>query len=212
VINGLAQDRIAVLAVYDGSSKKPYRQETRAGFDFIARQTHGVSVPIASANEVIGVIKTTLGRVLQPSPALGIPNNYAAWLRAGGFGRRTPAENRFRAPVTVRAPLGTKNGVYRFPISVLGGSPTASDTLGHTWITVRIGILNYPWRIPLLLIFLASLSLLLLRHLRRSSYQFERFERNKPVLGLLLRIALVVGAIGGVVLIWRFAPGTLPPI
>lgn len=210
VIADLARDGIAVLAIYDDTFRKPYRTEARAGFDYIARQTRGVSLPMSSATEVVDIVEQGLRRVLQPAPSLSVPAEFRLWVQDKAFTRGADSVNTFWAPVAVAAPEGAKSGIYKFPLAVIRNHAAGVDTLGATSVIVRVGLLNYPWRFPLLLAFLASVFALLLRRVRRVSREFVRYEQNAPFLRLLGRVAAACLVVIGGVLIWKHAPGTIP--
>jgi hypothetical protein len=208
VVADLVKDSIVVLAIYDDTFRKSLKAETRAGFDYMARQTGGVSVPISSATDVVEVVKQSLRRVLQPAPTLAAPAEFADWVEHETFTR--DSANMFSAPVQVLAPERTKSGIYRLPLYVVRNHSAGADTVGATSVIVRVGMLNYPWRIPLLFVFLFSVLGLLLRRIHRASRNFVRYEQNMTYLRLLGRLIVVGLAILGGVLIWKHAPGTLP--
>lgn len=212
VVADLAHDSIAVIAIYDGSRSKPYHDETLRGFEFIARQTGGVSVPLTSALDVVHVIQQGLLRLVQPAPSLVVPTAYATWVQAATFNRDVPTANVFHIAVNVEPPRKSPSGVYRFPLTVMRGRADGVDTVGQTWITVRIGALNFPWRLPLLLAFLFSLFAWAVSRVRPNAYRFIRYERNWPFLRLFARLVAVALIVGGAMAIWHYAPGTLPPV
>ncbi len=211
VIADLARDGIVVLAIYDDTFRKPYRTETRAGFDYMARQTGGVSLPMSSATEVVEIVEQSLRRLLQPAPSLAVPAEFGAWVQDEAFTRDADSVNTFSVPVAVAAPEEAKSGIYRFPLSVIRHHAAGVDTLGATSVIVRVGVLSYPWRFPFLLLFLASVFAILCRRVRKASREFVRYERNAPFLRLLGRVAAAFLVVLGGVLIWKYAPGTIPP-
>jgi len=209
VIADLATDGIVILAIYDDTFQKPMKAEARQGFDYMARQTGGVSLPISSATEVVDIVQQSLRRVLQPAPSLAAPAEFADWIRGEAFRRDADSVNTFSTPVGVVVPDGAKSGIYRLPVAVIRHHSAGVDTLGVTSIIVRVGLLNYPWRLPLLILFFLSLLGTLIRHARRASREFLLYERTTPFLRLLRQIAVAGLVATGGLLIWKYAPGTL---
>jgi hypothetical protein len=207
VVNALADDSITAIAIYDGSKAKPFRAETLHGFDYLARQTRGVSLSLNDAAEVVDIIQVGMRRVLQEAPTLQSPSPFASWVQSDPFDRRD-STNTFTTRVSVHAPAAMCKGIYRFPLTVLR-SGTNADTIGQTWVTMRIGILFFPWRWPLLLLFLLLTSLGILRRAARPVRRTGLYEGNRPVLGLLLRVAGFSLMAGTAWALWRFAPGTV---
>lgn len=211
VVESLAADSIVVLAVYDGTKKKPLRAETRKGFDYLAARTGGVSLPIKQSQEVVEIVQLGLQRVLQPAPRLSVPRAFTDWVTATSFERIDSTSNVFVSPASVGAPAGTCAGIYRFPLTVVRGGQAGTDTVGHVWITARVGLMHLPWRVPLLVLF--TLLLLGWQVLRTfgPAPLLVRYEQNHPLIGLLARMTLAGLVVGAGVAVWRYAPGTIPP-
>lgn len=217
VVGQLTADGIAVIAVYDSGgwfSKKDLMEEAIKGFQFMAIETKGLSIPLRSAGSVADAIKVGVRDSYRPSPGIVVPAEYRTWVEAGEVRRIGNSYRQFEFDVGLSPPAGVTDGIYRFPLIAVQGGKASGGEIGHTWVTIRIGLVNYSWRWPLMLasLFLALL-LLLARLIWGRKHGAIRYERNGQFWAALWRLAAVALVFAGLYAIWKYAPGAIsdPP-
>ena len=110
-------------------------------------------------------------------------------------------------------PVDAKQGIHRFPLIATHANDLGGAEIGYCGLTVRLGILNYAWRgvlVALYVLLLAALTLARLAQLRSLGTPVAYFKggaakyvaKRVVVVGLALLVFLVI---------WRLAPGTVPP-
>jgi hypothetical protein len=213
VVEDVARRRIAIIAVYDTATwlqNKAMLGLAIRGFDFMAQRTGGLTKPIRSAREIPEVIKAGVRETYLPKPGLLVPPAYQAWVGVSAPIKRARG-TQFDFGVRLRPPDGTPDGIYRFPLTAAHGGTAGGGEIGRTWMTIRIGLLNYSWRWPLLFAYLIPLCFLLGRVIGERRVPV-RYERNGQFWVLLLRLGGIVFAVILLYIIWKYAPGAAPSL
>lgn len=201
VVKQLARQQISVLAIYD-TSPKELLDEARRGFEFMAQQTGGLAKPIEAATEVAQAIRAGVREKSLPAPIVLPPPGYRSWVDLGAPRKGADGTRHFEFNVTLHPPEGTPDGVYRFPLRAVSGSPDGKE-IGTTWVTVRLGIVH--WRWPWLWVYLFALLWLLRRTLRGRRIPV-RYEQNGQLWVLLWRVGVLLLSLSLIPIIWVYIP------
>lgn len=213
VVEQVAAKGIKIIAVHDSPgwfSSKPYIAEAIRGFEFMATETGGLAVPIRSADQVPHAIQAGVREAYRPIPRIAVPGDYESWVGVSRRAGSRSADRLFGFGVTLQLPEGTPAGIYRFPLRAVFDSPGGGE-IGGSWVTIRTGLWNYPWRLPLLFAFLLSLAPAYAWRWARAGRDSIRYLHNRQFLVALSGLAQIAVLALIACLIWAYAPGTLPP-
>ena len=204
VVRQLSENKIRIIGIYDQgswSSRKPLSDETRLGFEYLAKETAGLAVSVSSADEVPNAIRQGFAEVRPSVPVVRAADRYVSWLTITSGEPLDAKGLHYRFPVSVTPPIGTASGVYDIPLRVMAADATDAVELGSSTIRVRIGWLYYPWRWALVGLLLVALAALLLPKLLLQGPLLAgalRMTSTRAEKGLIWRgtIVMVVLAVG----------------
>jgi len=210
VVSRLAAAHITVIGIYDRGPwyrRKPLGEETRKGFEYAAKQTGGIAVPVTASNEVGGAILRGFAEIRPPVPAVRPAGAYSKWALVAPGEAADAKGLAFRFPITVTPPKGTAAGIYEIPLQVVAGPNANAGQTGASAIRVRVGWLYYPWRWIVIALLALLLLLAVLLPTAGSRRAFIRMVGRPAGLGLLWRVLLL----GGVTAALVAATMVLPP-
>lgn len=213
VVAQIAGEKIAVIAVYDKGgwfSPKPEMEDAIKGFTYMASETGGMSIPVRSASDIPEAIKAGVREGYRHPPGLYVPTEYQQWVTASDPKKRDDTNRRYDFAVTLSLPDNTPEGVYRFPLVAMHGGTASGGEIGRTWVTIRVGLTNYEWRWPVLLVYLLLLPLMSFVLIRlRGRGKPVRYMRNSQRWSIGWRVLLLAVLISLPYVIWTRFPG--PP-
>lgn len=198
VVHQLATNKITVIGIYDRGpwySRKELGAETKMGFEFVAKETGGLAVPITAADEVPNAIRQGFTEVRPPVPVVKVSEEYATWLTISPAEAIDAKGLHYQFVISVAPTNGYKPGIYNIPLRVVAGDATDAGEIGRSTVRVRIGWLHYGWRWPLfaaLVLLLAILALWNVMRRRRLLPAGSRMLGAHAELGLLWRGVLVL--------------------
>lgn len=207
VVTQLAADGITVMTVYDRGpwyDRKPDMDDAIKGFEYMAAETGGFSVPVSSADKVPRAIKAGVSAIKRTPPGVFVPVAYREWATVLGPLARDESGRKYQFPVDLHPPHGTPDGIYRFPLVAMHAGRIEGGEVGRTMVTVRIGLGNLDWRWSAFLLyplFGAIFVWLMVSH--RSG---ERLYGNRIALKMLARALLLAMVIALPVLVWKLIP------
>lgn len=214
VVAQLAQDGISVITVYDRGPwyhRKPNMDDAVKGFNYMAAQTKGMSIPVGSSGDVPDAIKAGVRGTRRAPPAVFVPAAVREWVDIDPARSKDESHRHFAFRSRIHPPRGTPAGVYRFPLIAMHGGKIAGGEIGRTWVTVRIGVAGINWRFVILFFpLLALLIYALWRRINRGQ-SADRYMENGLWATLLLKVSLFLLLILVVPLLARkFVPE--PPV
>jgi hypothetical protein len=210
VVARLKTDGVTVLNIYQEGWFKIFHNSTVQDFQFLADETNGLSISVNSAEEVPGAIKAGLKEIYLLKPQLVISPDFINWVSASAPKKQSESNRNFTFDVHLKPPLNAPDGIYRFPLKVLHGGLSGGE-IGECFVTIRIGLRNYSWRGPFLMVWPILWGILLLNQAAKHTKAAIRYERNPLVfIQLIWNLLMFVIIIGGIYLIFKFAPGILP--
>lgn len=212
VVRQLVDAKITVIGIYDRGpwyNRKELGTETKMGFEFVAKETGGLAVPVTAADQVEGAIRQGLSEVRPSVPVVSIPEAYATWLAVSASEAVDKSDLHYHFDVSISPPKGTPAGIYDMPLRVLAGDAAGAGEIGRSAVRVRIGWLNYAWRWPFIILLLLLLTMASWQGLRRRGGLMPtggRMLGRRAEVGLLWRWALILGVIALIVVVAAILP------
>ncbi|HEB87586.1 MAG TPA: VWA domain-containing protein [Gammaproteobacteria bacterium] len=196
VVNKAKKAGITVITVYDKGgwfTKKPAEKDAIKGFEYIAKETGGLSKAIGSATEVVEAIKAGVRDSYRPAPGLFVSEEFRDWVKSPVPMKREKDSKRYKFSVTLRAPDEAKSGIYKFPLIAVHGGLAKGGEIGKTSITIRVTDSVLDWRWIALMAYLLFLFLLvwMIFFQRKRRGGGIRYLRNRQPLALLAGIVFL---------------------
>jgi hypothetical protein len=214
VVHQLATSKITVIGVYDRGpwyNRKELGEETRVGFEFAAKETGGIAVPVTAADEVPNAIRQGFEEVRRPAPVMKAGSRYASWQQLSAAELDDETGLHYSFPLSVVPPASTAPGMYDIPLQVMASEASDAEEIGRSVIRVRIGWMHYHWRWPLMAILLFLLACIALAGAMRRSRLMptgSRMLASYSELGLLWRGSVVFVIAGLIVFVIIALPET----
>lgn len=219
IVNQLATDKIKIITIFDAGSwynRKKGNEFAIKGFEYMAKETRGLSIPVGSADDAPAAIIAGIQETYRSKPALAVPKEFYTWFESSPARRMDDSNRRFAFDTVLKLPPGVKDGVYQIPIRIYHSNDIKAGEIGYTWVTIRVGIFNLNWRWLLFgILFLFLLLFMVLKRRSSSSRGSVRLAYNRQgwrMLGNILGVAVLALIIYA---IWHYAPGQLtepPPV
>jgi hypothetical protein len=214
VVQQLKDDRIAVVAIYDatrGPANKAALDDAIKGFEYLAHETGGLAKSVKDAGKVPEGIKSGLREAYRRQPRVLIPEEMAAWVTVSES-RAIGREGRhFEFDVMLCAPHTAAEGVYHFPLRIVEANRDESSEIGRSQITVRIGLLSYPWKrlVPPLVGLLLVLLLSRVVFRRRGLRSVVRYRCNGQYAAVGRWTVTGVIVLAGIYILWRYGDDSI---
>lgn len=214
VVGQLAANKVTVIGIYDRGpwySRKNLETETRVGFEYVAKETGGLAVPISAADEVPNAIRQGFTEVRPPVPVVKVGEQYASWVAISSPEATDVKGLHYQLDISVAPPNGTMTGIYDIPLRVVVGESADAGEIGRSSVRVRIGWLYYAWRLPIILMILFLLAALTLLSVMRRGHLMApgiRMLGKRRELGLFWRAAFILVVVALVVVIVMTLPET----
>jgi hypothetical protein len=148
VVEQLARKQITIIPVYDTTRgpTKALLSDAIRGFAMMAKETGGLTMPVGSASDIPEAIAAGVREAYRPIPIILIPQKFSAWVNVSDARKMSSTHAKFSFDVSLLPPAGTDDGVYRFPLTAVYPSAGGGGVIGQTDVTIRLGLVNYPWR------------------------------------------------------------------
>lgn len=144
VAASLRGDGLRVLGVIDDTDRKPLRDLTRMGFEYLAEATGGTVRSVRRAREVPSAVRSALREGFRPQPALLVPPGWAEWVsvsepRPGRGGRR------FDFEVRLHPPPGSPTGLHELELAAVHAGEQGGGEIGRVPLRLRSGLAAIDW-------------------------------------------------------------------